>query len=120
MHEGKPYLDKPRLFLKESDFELEDDNAFYVERGAKGWTIRRREGGKESRLSVENGSDEMIFENDLLKIRLSSDFQTKAMELKKDFQGEFSLAGPAEMYVILKGLSTSLSFLPFEETMPSR
>ena len=120
VHDGKPYLDKPRLFLRESDFEQEEDNAFYVERGAKGWTIRRREGGKESRLSVENGSEEMGFEDDLLKMSISSDFRIKAMELKKNFQGEFSLASPAEMYVILKGLSTSLSFLPFEETMPSR
>jgi putative selenate reductase len=119
VHDGKPYLDKPRLFLKESDFEQEDDNAFHIERSAKGWTIRRREGGKESRLAVENGSDEMNFKNDLLRIRLSSDFQTKAMELKKDFQGQFSLAGPAEMYVILKGLSASLPFLPFEETTMS-
>jgi putative selenate reductase len=115
VHDGKPYLDKPRLFLKESDFEQEDDNAFHIERSAKGWTIRRREGGKESRLSVENGSDEMNFENDLLRIRLSYDFRIKEMELKKDFPGEFSLAGPAEMYVILRGLSTSLSFLPFGE-----
>jgi hypothetical protein len=70
---------------------------------------------------VENDSDEVDFENDLLKIRICApDFQTKAMELKKDFQGEFSLAGPAEMYVILKGLSASLPFLPFEETTMSR
>jgi len=115
IHDGKPYLDKPRLFLRESDFELEEDNAFYVERDAKGWTIRRREGGRESRLSVENGSDEVNFENDLLRMRVSpADFQIRAMEMKKDFQGEFSLVGPAEMYDILKGLSTSLSFLPFE------
>ena len=121
VHEGKPYLDKPRLFLRESDFELEEGNAFYIERDAKGWTIRRREGRKESRLSVENGSDETLFENDLLKIIISSsDFQIKAMELKKEFRGEFSLAGLAEMYVILQGLSTSLSFLPFEVTTPSR
>jgi len=128
VHEGKPYLDKPRLFLKASDFEREEDNAFYVERGAEGWTIRRWAGGKESHLSVENGSDEVLFENDVLKIRISpvvsptngsTDFQIKAMEMKKDFQGEFSLAGPAEMYVILKGLSTSLSFLPFGETLLS-
>ncbi|MFB0535170.1 MAG: putative selenate reductase subunit YgfK [Anaerolineae bacterium] len=120
VHEGKPYLDKPRLFLRGSDFEQEDDNAFHIEKGAKGWTIRRREGGKESRLSVEDGSDEVLFENDLLKTKLSSDFQIKAMEMKKEFQGGFSLAGPAEMYVILKGLSMSLAFLPFEETTPSR
>ncbi|TEU01760.1 MAG: FAD-dependent oxidoreductase, partial [Dehalococcoidia bacterium] len=36
VHQGKPYLDKPRLFLKRSDFEQEADNAFYVE----GSTIR--------------------------------------------------------------------------------
>ena len=113
VHEGKPYRDKPRLFLRESDFEQED-NAFYVERGTKGWTIRRRQGGKESRLSVENGGEEMDFESELLRVRISSDFQIKAMEMKKDFQGEFSLAGLAEMYVILSALSTSLSFLPFE------
>ena len=116
VHDGKPYLDKPRLFLREGDFELEEDNAFYVERGTKGWTIRRREGGKEARLSVENGGHEALFENDLLKIAISlTDFQIRAMEMKKDFQGEFSLAGAAEMYVILQGLSTSLSFLPFEK-----
>jgi putative selenate reductase len=115
VHEGKPYLDKPRLFLRESDFEQEEDNAFRVERGAKGWTIRRREGGKESRLSVENDSGEVLFENDLLKTRISlADFQIKAMKMKKDFQGEFSLTGSAEMYVILRGLSGSLPFLPFE------
>jgi putative selenate reductase len=121
VHDGKPYLDKPRLFLKEKDFEQEDDNAFHIERSTQGWIIRRREDGKESRLSVENGSDEVLFENDSLKIRISpADFQIKAMDLKKDFQGQFSLASLAEMYVILKGLSTSLSFLPFEETMLSR
>ncbi len=117
VHHGKPYLDKPRLFLREGDFELEEDNAFYVERSAQGWAIRRREGGKEARLSVENGGDEVNFESDLLRMRISStDFQVKALEMKKDFRGEFSLAGAAEMYVILKGLSTALSFLPFEET----
>lgn len=80
---------------------------------------------------MENGGHEALFENDLLKIGISTvvspssrsgrgptngpaDFQIKAMEMKKDFQGEFSLAGLVEMYVILKGLSTSLAFLPFE------
>jgi putative selenate reductase len=116
VHDGKPYLDKPRLFLREDDFELEENNAFYVERGARGWTIRRREGGKEARLSVENGSKEAGFENDLLRMRISvTDFQVEAMEMKKGFQGEFSLSGLAEMYILLKGISTSLPFLPFEE-----
>jgi len=113
VHDGKPYLDKPRLFLREDDFELEEDNAFYVERGAEGWSIRRREGGKEARLSVENGG-EVNFENDLLRMAISPiDFQIKTMELEEEFEGAFSLTEAAEMYVILKGLSVSLAFLPF-------
>ena len=116
VHHGKPYLDKPRLFLKGSDFELEEDNAFYVERGAKGWAIRRREGGQEARVSVESSAEEIGFENDLLRMRLSPNFQIKTMELKEEFEGAFSLTKAAEMAMILKGLSTSLSFLPFEGT----
>jgi len=112
VHHGKPYQDKPRLFLRERDFKLEEDNAFYVERDAKEWAIRRREGGKEARLSVADG--DVIFENDLLKMRLSPDFQIKTMELKEEFEGVFSLAEAVEMAVILKGVSTSLSFLPSE------
>ncbi len=117
VHHGKPYLDKPRFFLREDDFELEEDNAFYVERGAEGWSIRRREGGKESRLSVESGGDRVNFENDLLRMAISpTDFQIKNMELKEEFGGAFSLSEAAEMHAVLKGLSTTLSFLPFEGT----
>ena len=115
VHDGKPYLDKPRLFLKEDDFELEDDNAFYVERSERGWAIRRREGGKESRLDLEileSGTDEITFENELLKMSISPVFQIRSMELKEEFEGTFSLTGAAEMAVILKGVASYLSFLP--------
>ena len=117
VHEGKPYSDKPRLFLRERDFCLEEDNAFYVERSAKGWSIRRREGGKEARVSVGSG-DSVQFENEFLRVLLSAaDFQIMEMEHKADFPGEVSLAGAAEMYAIVKGLCASLSFLPFETTV---
>jgi len=108
VHQGQPYLDKPRLFLQKSDFEQEEDNAFYIE----GSTIRRREGGQESRLFVESETGEMSFENEAVKANLSPDFQVRDMELKEEFQGTLSLAGAAEMAVILEGISTSLSFLP--------
>jgi len=111
VHDGRPYADKPRLFLRENDFEQEDDNAFYVERGGGGWVIRRREGGEESRLSVESGTGETSFENDLLRMGISSDFQVKTMELKEEFEGGFSLTEVAEMAIILKGITASLPFL---------
>jgi putative selenate reductase len=119
VHDGKPYLDKPRLFLTESDFEREDDNAFYIERGEGKWVIRRREGGKESWLSVEYSAGEMAFESESLSMRISHGggrgdppyFRVKGMELKKEFEGTFSLTEAAEMAVVLSGVVNSLPFL---------
>ncbi len=115
VHNGKPYLDKPRLFLRRDDFEREEDNAFYLERDGEEWAIRRREGGQESRLSLESGADEMDFENELLRLRLRTGLapvvQISDLELKKEFDGPFSLTEVAEMVVILKGLAASMPFL---------
>jgi len=105
VHNGKPYLEKPRLFLKEADFQLEDDNAFYIVED----TIRRREGGRESQLSVEEGM--ITFENAHVRIDLSPDFKIKKMTLKEAFAGVFSLREAAEMTLILNGVTTSLPFL---------
>jgi putative selenate reductase len=114
VHRGKPYLEKPRLFLNESDFQSEDDNAFYIEKHDTGWAIKRRKEGRESWLSVADDTGDIAFENDWLRVTLSSpDFQLQTMEWKQDFQGEFSLVDAAEMHVILKGVSNSLPFLPF-------
>ncbi len=114
VHRGRPYLEKPRLFLNENDFQSADENAFYIEKHDKGWAIKRREGGQESWLSVAADTSQIAFENDWLRIALSSpDFQVQTMELKQRFQGEFSLVDVAEMYVILKGVTVSLPFLPF-------
>ena len=107
VHQGQPYTEKPRLFLKEHDFQLEDDNAFLIERN----TIRRREGGQESQLSMNNGA--LTFENPHVRLRLSSDFEIKEMVLKKAFEGTLSLRGAAEMAVILKGVAASAPFLIF-------
>ncbi len=112
VHDGKPYQEKPRLFLVEGDFEQETDNAFYVERDAAKWIIRRREGGKESRLSLDGGTGEMDWENEWVTLGISPDFQIRDMGLKSAFEGEFPLIDLAEMYVILKGIATSLSCLP--------
>jgi putative selenate reductase len=110
VHNGKPYLDKPRLFLEEADFQQEENNAFYVERNGMGWAIRRREGGQESQLILE--TEAWVFESEQMKIELSPKFEIQAMALKAPFEGTVSLRGAAEMAVILKGVIASLSFLP--------
>lgn len=110
VHQGKPYADKPRLFLNEGDFEREDDNAFYIEGNGNSWTIRRREGGQESRLMMDGGGA-MTVENDRLEIKVAPDFEIESVALKRAFKGAFSLVGPAEMVVILEGIRRSLPFL---------
>ena len=102
VHQGKPYLDKPRIFLNEVDFLAAEDNAFIIERSEEGRTIRRREGGAESRLKMmEDGM--LVFTNAHLSVRLTPDFEIEALVLEEPFEGELSLVGAAEMAVILEG-----------------
>jgi putative selenate reductase len=105
VHQGKPYADKPRLFLNEVDFSQEDGNAFFI----MGNTIRRREDGQEASLTLQNGT--FVFEDDHVRISLSGDWEIEELKLKGAFDGTRSLRGAAEMAVILKGIVTSAAFL---------
>jgi putative selenate reductase len=112
VHQGKPYTEKPRLFFKEHDFQLEDDNAFYIERIESGDStaiVRRRERGQESQLLLQTGS--LRFENQKVRIQLAPGFQIVGMELKEAFEGTLSLREAAEMELIYRGLVTSAPFL---------
>jgi putative selenate reductase len=105
VHHGMPYRDKPRLFLDEEGFRLEQDNAFRIE----GPAIRRREGGRDSRLARVN--DHMIYENDRVRVTLTAEFGIQEMALKEAFEGTLSLRDAAEMTVVLRGVAESLPFL---------
>ena len=109
VHQGRPYLEKPRLFLDEMAFGSEEDNAFFIE----GATIRRREDGRESRLAVDGGI--VAFEDGHVSLAMSPDFEIQDMSLKKPFSGQRSLREAAEMAVVLDGAKTGLSFLIGEE-----
>lgn len=105
VHNGKPYMDKPRLFLRKNDFKQEEDNAFYIQ----GNTIYRRADSIQSKLSVEK--DGAVFENPFVMIQLSPDFAIKEMTLKKDFTEILSLREAVQMALIFQGITSSLPFL---------
>ncbi len=105
VHQGKPYIDKPRLFLRREDFEREEDNAFFVEQGI----IWRREGGQESRLFQDNGI--LTFETAHLRVTLTPDLLLQEITLKSAFEEVVSLVAAAEMVLILQGVTRSLPFL---------
>lgn len=109
MHSGRPWYDKPRLFLNEADFLNVDHNGYRIQ----GNVIRHRENGVESRLTRENGH--LVFDNDNVRATLGKDYMVQALELKQSFEGTISLREAAAMDVVLQGISESLPHLVIEE-----
>lgn len=117
VHDGKPFMQKPRLFLNEDDFYREIDNAFIISTLPDGWSIRRREGGQTSTLIYLEKSNALNFENEDLLININSvDFNIEKLVLKKSFSEKLVLSYPAEMFSILFGLIKSANFIPFQSS----
>jgi putative selenate reductase len=110
VHDGRPYMDKPRLCLNEGDFVSQDDNVFRVE----GSAVRRRTGGKEESLTVERCGGLtacVVYENENVRVRLDPGYGVRSMEMKKAFDGELSLRSMFEMSVLYNGIKNSLPWL---------
>jgi putative selenate reductase len=106
VHMGRPFAEKPRLFLGEEDFVKAQSNAFRIDMDAPdGPTIRRRENGRESRLAM-NG--QLIYENDCVRVTMTHDFDVREVFVKSAFEGPMSLKDAAEMAVIFKGILETL------------
>jgi putative selenate reductase len=105
VHQGRPYLDKPRLFFHENAFGQAQDNAFRI----AGNTIWRREGGQEMRLT--RTAKAFIFEDRHVRLRISPDWRILNRKLKEPFEGPLSLRTAAEMRVLLQGVRASAPFL---------
>jgi putative selenate reductase len=108
VHQGRPYVDKPRLFLDAGAFEAEADNAFRIE----GATIRRREQGAESRLTADGRL--RTFEDGVVRVVLSDDWHVLEVTALVPWVGERSLRPAAEMAILHDGVATTLPFLLLE------
>jgi putative selenate reductase len=105
VHQGRPYADKPRLFLSAGGFAAEENNAFYID----GRTIQRREDGQECRLTLDSVS--LTYEDGALRISLTRDWRVRRMIAAVPFEGTRSLRSAAEMALLYDGITTSLPFL---------
>jgi putative selenate reductase len=105
VHQGKPYADKPRLFLSRADFEREVDNAFHIQ----GSTIWARQDGCEVSLAL--GQSSLAYEDRRFRVQLTPTFGLLAMEARQPFEGTCSLRIAAEMATLHRGLTASLPFL---------
>ncbi|MGC8874789.1 MAG: putative selenate reductase subunit YgfK, partial [Chloroflexia bacterium] len=105
VHQGRPYREKPRLFLDEAAFRQETDNAFFF----SGNTIRYREHGVEMVLSLEK--DGFLFEDQRVRARFSADGSLQEASPVAAFEGEVSLRPALELWVVLRGAHEALPFL---------
>ena len=108
VHRGRPYVDKPRLFLDPAAFLAETGNAFRIE----GRTVRRRDRGEEARL--ECGGPMRVFEGGGLRAVLDDGWSVVEAAAGPAFSGPASLRPAAEMAVLYEGITGSLSFLLIE------
>ena len=105
VHQGRPYVDKPRFFLDAAAFEVEVDNAFRIE----GAAVRRRDGGVESRLTVDGW--ERTFDDGVVRVTLDADWRLVTAKILVPWTGERSLRRAAEMAILYDGVAGTLPFL---------
>jgi putative selenate reductase len=106
---GRPYRDKPRLYLDRAEFEAEDDNAFML---FDDGSVEGRFAGQTHRLSVDGTVE---YEGPVLSAKLER--STLAVVEAERGPGavdgsEVSLRPAADMYVLVRGISGSMPQLP--------
>jgi putative selenate reductase len=104
VHRGRPYADKPRLFLDAAAFSAETDNAFRIE----GRVVWRREHGEEARLECAGGT--RVFDGGGLRVAID-EWRVVEATAGASFTGPRSLRSAAEMAILYEGITGSLAFL---------
>ncbi len=108
---GKPYKDKPRLYLDQAEFDAESSNAFMVRRDGDDVTVTARFDGKTHRLSI-NGSVEYS------SPAVSASFDESFGLLSATAGGEasegdeISVEAAATMFALWTGLDASMPEVP--------
>lgn len=110
---GRPFHDKPRLFLDENAFEAEIDNAYMINKASSAWVIRARLHGVTHTLSL---SDKLKYASPSLEATIApAGFVVENIsrsDAAPPDDSALSLEPCARMYVLLEGLRSSLGFLP--------
>ncbi len=107
VHQGRPYRDKPRLFLDPVGFEAETENAYWID----GDAISRRDQGATSKLTPTPGSG-WIYETASLQLTLAADFSLLDSKVHGAGNEPISLRPAVEMATILRAVQADGSYLP--------
>jgi putative selenate reductase len=106
---GRPYHDKPRLYLDRADFEEQSDNAFMVSRNEEAWALEARWQGAVHRIELNGKLDYTGPSFRAIIDPLTFTVESAQMTGRDE---TCSLEPCAAMFVLLKGIQRSLPFLP--------
>ena len=118
---GRPYKDKPRLYLREAEFMAESDNAFRVFHQNGAWSIQGRFNHATHELSLK---DVWVYSNPKFTAHIAPEtWSIQSIQFSSTCEGKalLSLLPAATMAVLLNGIRESLSYLPMasrEATIP--
>ncbi len=106
---GRPYRDKPRLYLDRADFEEQSDNAFMVSMDENIWALDARLQGARHRIELNGKLD---YTGPSFRARIDPlTFEVERAEMTRR-DNTYTLEPCAAMFVLLKGIQRSLPFLP--------
>jgi len=105
VHEGRPYSDKPRLFLSREAFEREDGNAYYIEDR----TLYSRRPAGDARLTLHD--TDMLYEDAHVRVHFDHALEQWQVESLAETEERVSLRHAVEMATLAKGVTGSAPWL---------
>lgn len=105
VHQGRPYEDKPRLFLRREAFEAEEDDALFLADRAlflkrQGLTVR-----------IDRLDRGWRYDDGRVEIVVDEAFRLQQAAVKEPFDGTLSLAGPLKMALAAQAMAATAPFL---------
>ncbi len=112
---GRPYQDKPRLYLDRTEFDAQRSNAFMLFERGDAWGMRGRFGGTTHEIVLNATLD---YSSPQLSAHIAAaDFSLQSTRLTGANEGDtLSLEPAAVLHVLLKSLRSSLPHLPVADS----
>ena len=105
VHPGEPFRAKPRLYLFEEDYRIDDEQAFLL----RSDRLCRTENGREVVLRLTE--DGYRFDAGSLRVDLTRDGSVRQTTAEAPFEGTISIHAAIEMIVLFEGIRTSAPHL---------
>jgi putative selenate reductase len=108
---GKPFEDKPRLYLNRAEFDAQSTNAFMVSRDGDATIVHARFDGETHAMSI-NGS--MEYSSPSVSASFDASFGLIAVDATDAASegDEYSLEAAATIFAVWKGINDSMPEIP--------